>query len=1031
MSFITASGLTYPQDSVGISDITVNGTGTFKFLGCSLLNITSNLAWNGTAGSCSITVVQDTQNGDSFQSPNLPQIAAIAFPSGGIGAPLLYTSVSGVNGSTPYYFAGMIQSYQYSEIDLSGRTLNINMTDGRELLSSLQVICGTFALSQNLDGVSTRYNNVSQVLDAFGWASQGLDSNFLPEFGLQFIQIKNFLESITATVFDIDIQMFFTGPAFLSVPDWVRVPDNLIDVLSLSQSIASQGGCDLLIVGNKVADNFIIFEIRSVLRNNLDPLTASDIANFIDSRADIIENAKVGKEFRNEPESSIIIGGPLNSNYLAYPSSYDQDLHLTSYISSSGTTVLAENYNAFCKNLTVRLFGGSGSILQETANGSGVATVSQNFDIDSGAIFPFWGFSPDDHAYPLIESFLPLDHLVFDKTTNAYAQLTYRIPICKLGVKNFTVRNVTHPDVFLEGDGDPDDRPFAYIQDIIVANADIGDFTSNSVPDGYMRGLPLNTEVMRAAINSADCFFNIYSLHYPDIAAALGFSVANLSNMSSWVLSAIHSGSGNIQLENYGPPFPTLNAFVSYEVIYRDLPNTEGKITTTQMSAAMSENNRGLILKKFHNTIHELVKQYALENMGKNFLVCLPKSNIMQRIFNNQPVPTRIYEPQIEYIVDNAGYFTYVPPELDGLVNPSGSSPFTVDEENQILRKFQTEPDGRFRAMAVMDWKPSGNCSFNSNGINRAMFQDLPPDAFRPNRIASANPSHVMIECSVRQLRKRPDLALVQLPNAVIFDPADPTDLLHSYYYDSKWDEFLASKASIMKYLWYFYMQSQEFRSNIQACAIVNNIPMDQYASKVISIWADKMKKTMYSPDQYIMNGEMVMDLKGVSIPLTSTWKSYGPWYYDYHDAKGMRKIEIDEELVPWNFDRPPVASGWDANLNAAGNERLARTLSATDYLDNASIVVAGFPEFGLGSPLGFNSNLTGINIDFGVGGIKTTYSLATYLAKPGTYRKSDYDNVSKSRIDTREQLPTTINQNLYYDAIDDPGLVGPNRFRF
>jgi len=172
------------------------------------------------------------------------------------------------------------------------------------------------------------------------------------------------------------------------------------------------------------------------------------------------------------------------------------------------------------------------------------------------------------------------------------------------------------------------------------------------------------------------------------------------------------------------------------------------------------------------------------------------------------------------------------------------------------------------------------------------------------------------------------------------------------------------------------------------------------------------------------------------NVPLTSTWVNYGPWYARYTDASGSVKIEVDQSLVPWNFEKSSnssdgivydiTADGWATNLNQAGNERLLRTLSPVEYLDTATIVVAGFPEFGPASPLGYNSNITSISVDFSLGGVKTTYNLGTYIGRPGTYRKSDYDDLSKSRIDTREKLPEVENINLRYQS---PLYDGTHRF--
>ena len=168
------------------------------------------------------------------------------------------------------------------------------------------------------------------------------------------------------------------------------------------------------------------------------------------------------------------------------------------------------------------------------------------------------------------------------------------------------------------------------------------------------------------------------------------------------------------------------------------------------------------------------------------------------------------------------------------------------------------------------------------------------------------------------------------------------------------------------------------------------------------------------------MDIDIVQDFNSIIIPLTSTWVSYGPWFATSDQAKGMVDIDVDQSLVPWNFERVPSSQEWDKNLDEAGEERLQRKLAVTDYVDTAVISVAGFPEFGPTSQLGFNSNITSISTNFGSGGVKTIYSLATYSERPGAFRKSDYDNISVSRVDSRSEivLPENINLKIQVDPL-------------
>jgi len=180
------------------------------------------------------------------------------------------------------------------------------------------------------------------------------------------------------------------------------------------------------------------------------------------------------------------------------------------------------------------------------------------------------------------------------------------------------------------------------------------------------------------------------------------------------------------------------------------------------------------------------------------------------------------------------------------------------------------------------------------------------------------------------------------------------------------------------------------------------------------------------------------MDLDSVIIPLTSRIMSYGPWYAPYADAKGSVRITVDESLVPWNFyypqDLDPYYSGSSDGLNPeqrleqAGQTRLERTYSVQDYIDSATIAVVGFPEFGHGTRFGYNSNLTAIHTTFGTEGVKTTYNFSTYTARPGTFRKDEYDNLSRVKIDARATLPVTENISIAGDIFGS--IYGINRFK-
>lgn len=1069
----------YNKNSSGSSD-SVFSNNVYKFMGASILSVNMSIGYNGTPSSLSLTLVEDTDNGDNFVEPATPSLWGFSLPKGGVGAEMLPTNPQlQPNAFNPtnvkFYFCGICTSWRKDIRNVSGRNIEVTLVDAREMLKGVQCLLSGFSLSQNIGTGGPRYSQVDNVIDVFGYYNYGYESG-KNEFGMTWDSIKQAVESVGVTVNDLKFEFHFTGDAFTAAPDWYRINATTIDIVSLAQRVCNDAGSDLVIIARKVAGSTAVVEFRAIRRTNGNPLSQTELDNFIAARSGIVSSANYGREYRNEPTSSIITGGFRNSNYVAYPSQYDPSLKLdpngiildysftdtrtdkevsgqmrflsnnedgknafeigiqgdtytdTDSVVFNESTGNVEDYNRFPADIITRLFGGETKMLSDSSSGAPVTESVQEFEIDSGAIFPFWGYAPGGEenaaspqsAAPLVEPFLPLDHLVFDNTTDSLAKIVEKMPLCEIEVLKYSVRNVAHADVFLDGDGDPDERPFSRIKR--DNNGDIEYVFSASPIQGKIRGLPLNTEVLRAAIKSEMAFYHLYSLFYPEIAEKLQFPRPRWEALETFADIENFPDMRVLKIDHFLFVDPTLT--INEQEMQAVSDSNEGLIgkKAAKIQEAIELGTKNIVIDKFRQLIYQAVKRYAEDNMGRKFLVCLPKSEIMNRIWNGDPVPTNIEKPEIEYVVTDRGYWENLPPEFDGI---SGGSGFSTDQEKQIRRRFEAE-DGRFYPMVVIDWKPTGNINFNSNGINKAMFQDLPVSEFRPNKIADGNPEFVFSACSVSQLVRRPDLALVQTPAAIRFDPTNGEhsfgDAAPPHNQD---DEFLSTKSSIMKFLWYHVKRSDKARAVFRKTYLKLKTSGDaqiarsagsftHYCSETLRNWAEKLYQLLDSFHELDLNFELVMDFRAIVIPLTSTWVGYGPWYYTSDNATGMVRVERDDSLVPWNFERPSTGN-WDDNLNTAGLERLARSLAVVDYLDSGSVSAAGFPEYGPADSIGYNSNITTISVNFGIGGVQTTYGFSTYAARPGTFRKSDYDDISQNRIDTRPKLPEPQNLNLLY----------------
>ena len=652
-SIINGNPSVYPKTSPGSGDVGItnsvdqlgNNYSVYKFLGASLLGVTVNIGYNGTASSATVTLVEDKQNGDVFSRPFMPTIWAISLPSGGVGAPILYPSGFNLQPNAleptncPFYFCGLINQWRVIEEDIGGRTISCSIVDPREVLQGVQCILGSYALSQNIGDGNPRFTGVNNFIDCFGYYNYGFESG-RNAYGMPWYNIMNAIENSRVTINGMNFEFWFNGDAFLDVPYWYRIEDNLIDLVGLCLKVCQDGGADFIVRAVKVDPFTAVVELRGIKRSNTDPLTKFDISNFVSVRSSITEHVQIGTEYRNEPTSNVVVGGLRNTNYVAWPASYSSGMHLSNYAPKE-----VEDYSVFPDDIKVRLFGGDTTIEVADLSGDNTIPTDVTYSNDSGAIFPFWGYASLSGQDPMVEPFLSLEHLVFGRNDDKYASITYNIPYCRVDLQFYPVRQVSHQDVFLAGDGDSDYRPFGYLSDIKL---------SYEGPNlsGYMRGLPLNTEILRAALTSEEMFYFIYNMYYPEVAASMNMRSPDWAPLNTLLINEALAGTP-VNIQDISPVVYITNAYPVggvIGVVSNSFADAVGKIAKTHFDAAsidLSAYAQGT-LQQFNKIIYNEVQKYADEYCGKQFAVCLPRSETMQRIWSDLPVPTNVNRPEIE-----------------------------------------------------------------------------------------------------------------------------------------------------------------------------------------------------------------------------------------------------------------------------------------------------------------------------------------------------------------------------------------------
>jgi hypothetical protein len=918
-----------------------------------LVSFSSNVGYNSTASSCSVTVVEDPLRDKEFVEPTIPSLIAISFPmltNNFFGESEKDLTPNGFLPSNVFYFCGICTSYDKGELSTSGKTISITLSDPREILSGVQCILNAKGLSASV-GTSTlnRVPDVKNLIDCYGYWSHGLGAN-INQNGMEWKKVRESIERARVTVFGISFEFVFTGSCFFDAPSWYRINGDSMDLVSLCQKVAKDGGCDTMFVARKYDETSAIVEIRGVSRKEPNPVKETELDDFLASYDGRVVSFTRGKEFRNEPTSPLVVGGNKSKMYVAYPSAATFPVDLT------------ERYIDFPSSIDVRIFG-------EAAG-------------NVGAIMPFWGMSQDGNA-PLIDPFLFLDHVIYSRQA-----IRERIPLVKFETDFRTVRSRSHDNVFLDDDGKEDLRPFS-IPTAVIYNA--------GVPvAGYVRGIPLSTDVLNAALINKDMFMITYRMVFPEVAASLRFPrIFNLKAMKD------HKDAGG-----------RLQAF-----------NPFSRMDYTPISS-----NLNLELDELHDHLYIMARAYAEAYLGVQFMVFLPHSQIMERIFYNRhvdvsgdlinkfEVPTNSDAPEIEYTIDTAGFWETIPTELDGYNQYAK----VQNQEGQIVRRFMQD-DGRFSAMAVMNRLPDGNLSFFATGNIVAMFNDLPTSEFAPNTLAASVPDRAWIAINqVAQLQRRPDIAIVSLPNAVGFDiggiiGTDPTP---------------TSSTAFINLLKMMYEWDYSYTDSDGTYSFKSIIGDTSTLAGVTAVWSGERRHAAFTAG---LDSEPVLDLDAVIIPLKSNYVSYGPWYDSWLVAGGKGTTEIikDDSLVPWNFVPAGQSSGWQTKLDNAGKDVRDRAKKYFNYIEKAVLKVVGFPVRNLGDSFGYSSNITSVSVGFGINEIVTTYNLSSYDAIPGTYRKSEYDNLSNVRIRQELQRPATINKNLTWERNDTKnGVPVGNEYR-
>jgi len=269
--------------------------GRLKFCGATVLSFNSTLGIGSQESSMSIDLVEDCEDGDSFFAD--------------VGAPAYFQA--GV-----FSFGGVITNISKSQ-GRSGKTLNVKMTDPRQLLQNSVIIIDSYLGSPVR---TTNYFNVYAFFEqsvADGNCAL-FGASYSDERGMPYAKILQALTNMNPIIcsptgynFGVDFSSLYSSGAG-NLPEFFKVPGPSITILDFIQNICDTLGLEFYV---NLVNNFITFGFIDL---KSPPNSFSAITDFYNGRATDIS---YGQELRNEVTKTVIFGEKVH--YLSGLSVFD------------------------------------------------------------------------------------------------------------------------------------------------------------------------------------------------------------------------------------------------------------------------------------------------------------------------------------------------------------------------------------------------------------------------------------------------------------------------------------------------------------------------------------------------------------------------------------------------------------------------------------------------------------------------------------------------------------------------------------
>jgi len=267
-----------------------------KFCGATVLSFNSTLGVGATESSMSVDLIEDCEDGDSFFAD--------------VGAPAHFQAGD-------FSFSGIITNLTKTQ-GRSGKTINVKMSDPRQLLQNCIIIIDSYLgepiYAPNYFNVYAYYESTVINGDCSFFGTSLSDERGMPY--KKIVDALSNMNPVISSPTDYDFYIDFDSLRNSGVdqlPEFYRVPGPSITILELLQNICDALGLDFYV---NLDDNVISFSFIDLRDPSPDSFAA--ITNSYNGKATDIS---YGQELRNEHTKTVIFGEKVH--YLAGVSIFD------------------------------------------------------------------------------------------------------------------------------------------------------------------------------------------------------------------------------------------------------------------------------------------------------------------------------------------------------------------------------------------------------------------------------------------------------------------------------------------------------------------------------------------------------------------------------------------------------------------------------------------------------------------------------------------------------------------------------------